>query len=173
MKNSIPNWQMAGFLFVSVAGTLLHFLYEWTGENTVAGLFSAVNESIWEHMKLVYVPMLLFALVQKRFADDGNFWCIKLAGILTALILIPVLYYTYTGALGISADWFNITIFFLAAGVAYYLEKRLFQRMLSCHVKPAIALGALILIGVLFGIFTFYPPRIPLFADPVTGEFGI
>ena len=173
LKKSIPGWQIAGFLFTSVVGTLLHFLFEWTGENTVVGLFSAVNESIWEHMKLVYVPMFFFALIQKRFADDGNFWCVKLMGMVTALALIPGLYYTYTGALGISADWFNIAIFFLAAGAAYYLENILFQRMIACPVKPAIAFGTLILIGVLFGIFTFYPPHIPLFANPGTGKFGI
>ena len=173
LKKSVFGWQIAGFLFTSVAGTLLHFLYDWTGENPLAGLFSAVNESIWEHMKLIYFPMLLFSLVQRKFADDSSFWCIKLAGILTALILIPVLYYTYTGALGISADWFNIAIFFLAAGTAYYLETGLFQRMIFFPVKPWIALGALLLIGVLFGFFTFYPLPIPLFADPRTGTFGI
>ena len=173
MKKSISGWQIAGFLFTSVAGTLLHFLFDWTGESAIAGLFSAVNESIWEHMKLVYVPMFFFALIQKRFADDGKFWCVKLMGMVTALVLIPVLYYTYTGALGISLDWFNIAIFFLAAGITYYLENRLFRQGMDCLVKPGIALGLLILVEVLFWIFTFYPPHIPLFADPRTGIFGI
>ena len=173
LKKSVFGWQIGGFLFTSVAGTLLHFLYDWTGENSVAGLFSAVNESIWEHMKLIYFPMLLFSLVQRKYADDSNFWCIKLVGMLTALILIPVLYYTYTGALGISADWFNIAIFFLAAGVAYYVETILFQRMIACPVKPWTALGVLLLIGILFVIFTFFPPHIPLFTDQRTGELGI
>ena len=166
MERRIGLWQMAGFLFTSVAGTLLHFVYDWSGENLFVGLFSAVNESIWEHMKLVYVPMLAFALFQRRFASGQNFWCIKLAGILTALILIPSLYYTYTGALGISADWFNITIFFLAAGAAYYLETRAFQREASCLIPSGLSLGLILLIGLLFVLFTFYPPGIPLFADP-------
>lgn len=173
MKISISGWQIAGFLFVSVAGTLLHFLFDWTGESVVAGLFSAVNESIWEHMKLIFFPMFLFGLIQRKFVEDGNFWCIKLAGMATALLLIPVLYYTYTGALGISLDWFNIAIFFLAAGITYYLETRLFRQGMDCLVKPGIALGLLILVEVLFWIFTFYPPHIPLFADPRTGTFGI
>ncbi len=173
MGKRLFRWEAAGFLWTCGVGTLLHFLYDWSGENQIAGLFSAVNESIWEHMKLIYFPMLLFALIQRKYADDGNFWCAKLAGMLTALILIPVLYYTYTGTLGISVDWFNIAIFFLAAGAAYYLETKLFQRMILCHVKVCVALGILLLMGLLFVIFTFYPPRIPLFADPRTGSFGI
>ena len=173
MKHSVTGWQIAGFLFTSVMGTLLHFLYEWTGENVVVGLFSAVNESIWEHMKLIYYPMLAFALIQRRFTDDDRFWCIKLAGTLTALLLIPMLYYAYTGALGISADWFNITIFFLAAGAAYCLETMLFHSDVSCTVPSGIAFVSLLLIGALFAVLTFYPVPIPLFADPRTGKYGI
>ena len=173
LKCSLAGWQVAGFLFTSVVGTLLHFAYEWSGECAVAGLFSAVNESIWEHMKLIYVPMVAFALLQRRFAENDRFWCIKLAGILTALTFVPVLYYTYTGALGISADWFNSTIFFLAAGAAYYLETKLFQNSAFCAVPSGVALGLLLLIGMLFVLFTFCTPEIPLFADPRTGRYGI
>ena len=43
-------WQLGGFAFTAVFGTALHFLFDWSGKNTVVGLFSAVNESIWEHM---------------------------------------------------------------------------------------------------------------------------
>ena len=114
MKKPFVFWQIIGFVFVSVAGTLLHFLYDWTGKSVLAGLFSAVNESIWEHMKLLYVPMVIFAVFESLFLKERveNFWCIKLFGILSGLAGIPIMYYTYTGILGVSADWFNITIFF-------------------------------------------------------------
>lgn len=42
------------FIFISVLGVLLHFTYEWAGDNAVVGLFSAVNESTWEHLKLLF-----------------------------------------------------------------------------------------------------------------------
>ena len=167
-------WQIAGFLFTSVAGTLLHFLFDWTGENIVVGLFSAVNESIWEHMKLIFFPMLLFALAEYRFWGklQPGFWCVQLAGIALALALIPTIYYTYTGALGISADWFNITIFFIAAGAAYYLQAKLFARAVVCPIPNFFALAALLLVALVFWIFTFFPPQIPPFQDPLTGTYG-
>ena len=172
MNRSIPQWQTAGFLFTSVAGTLLHFLFDWTGGNILAAVFSAVNESIWEHMKLLFYPMLLFALVEYRVwgKEHYGFWYVKLVGILAGLVLIPALYYTYTGILGISADWFNITIFFLAAAVSFYLETRLFQKNLA-RLFPG-GLAVLILIGLIFTLATFYPPRIPFFKDPLTGTYG-
>ena len=174
MKKSIPIWQMAGFVFTGILGTFLHFLFDITGENIVAGIFSAVNESIWEHMKLLYYPMLVFAVVQYRFLgeDRKSFWCIKLIGMLAGLAIIPVLYYTYTGILGKSADWFNITIFFIAAAAAYWLETKLFQRGVSCRLNEKAALVFLCLIGVLFTVLTFLPPHIPLFQDPLTGTYG-
>ena len=112
MKKAVPTWQMVGFVFTGILGTFLHFLFDITGENVIAGIFSAVNESIWEHMKLLYYPMVLFNMVQYRFwgRNTPSFWCTKLIGMLVGLAIIPVLYYTYTGILGKSADWFNITI---------------------------------------------------------------
>ena len=174
MDHSISVRQMVGFIFTGILGTFLHFLFELTGESVVAALFSAVNESIWEHMKLLYWPMFLFALIQYRSVgqDRCRFWCIKLAGMLTGLILIPVIYYTYTGVLGKSADWFNITIFFLAAGVAFRVETALFLRENTCKCSGKWCFAVILMIGAVFVWLTFSPPHIPLFEDPMTGTYG-
>lgn len=167
-------WQALGFVFTGIVGTLLHFLYDWTGGSTVAALFSAVNESIWEHMKLLFYPAAAFGLWEYlrwgRYRSD--FWHVKLTGILTGLALIPVLYYTYTGVLGISANWFNVTIFFLAGGVMYYLETRLFRQEKGRKTPAWVPIGILVLIAVAFTVLTFLPPDIPLFQDPRTGIAG-
>lgn len=174
MNTSIPVWQTGGFLFVSLLGTFLHFLFDLSGGNAGAALLSAVNESIWEHMKLICIPMLLFAWIEYFLWGKTvpSFWCIKLTGLLAALLLIPVVYYTYTGILGLEADWFNITIFFLAAGAAFYWETRLFLAGWTCRLPGWMALGGMLLIGLLFLVFTFQPPRIPLFRDPITQSYG-
>ena len=174
MNRSIPIWQIGGFLFTSILGTILHFLFDWSGGSIGAALLSAVNESIWEHMKLIFVPMLIFAWIEYFIFGKSvsSFWCIKLVGFLTALLLIPVTYYSYTGILRIEADWFNIAIFFLAAGIAYYLETRLFQLGWTCRLPSWAALGLIILFGLLFLLFTFQSPRIPLFRDPITQRYG-
>lgn len=174
MKKEIPYWQVVGFVFTAVVGTLLHFFFDWTGGSAAAALFSAVNESIWEHLKLLFYPMVLFTLAQWMYwgKDTESFWCIKLIGILLGLGLIVVVYYTYTGVLGVKADWFNITLFFLAAGQAYWVETKLFARGFSCPVCPKLAVAILCLLAVTFTVFTFLPPQIPLFQDPVSGTYG-
>ncbi len=174
MKKDFSLWRFAGFALTSLCGTLLHFLYDWTGKSILAAPFSGVNESTWEHMKLLYFPLLLFALVQRRFfAAFDSFWCIKLLGTALGLILIPVLFYTCNGAFGNSPDWLNISFFFISAAAVFYTEALLLRKnTLRCR-HPRFALFLLCLIGVCFAVFTFLPPKLPLFRDPVTGMYGL
>ena len=174
MNRSISLWQLMGFAVTSLGGTILHFLYDWLGGALWVAPFSGVNESTWEHMKLLFWPMLLFAVVQSFFFKEReDFWCVKLRGILLGMVLIPVIFYTYNGAVGRSPDWLNIAIFFVVAAAVYLYEARLFEdgRVKCGSPKWAVAvLGAL---AVLFVVFTFITPEIGLFRDPLTGWYGI
>lgn len=175
MKKSLLFWQCAGFIFTAILGVLLHFLYNWSNQSPLVAPFSAVNESIWEHMKLLFFPMFIFALIENQFIGEGfqNFWCVKLVGILLGLILIPVLYYTYTGAFGVSADWFNIVIFFLANIAAYALEIFLFHQDTDFCISSKTAFMILFSLAFIFILFTFVQPKIPLFRDARTGVYGM
>lgn len=174
MKQRSILWQAAGFALVTFIGTILHFLYDWTGRSILVAPFSGVNESTWEHMKLLFWPLFLFALVQWLFfKDQENYWCVKLAEILLGLVLIPVLFYTYNGVFGKSPDWINIAIFYITALLVFLFEWRAFKNdRLQCKY-PQLAFAAIILIGALFVVFTFVPPQIPLFQDPLTGTYGV
>lgn len=174
MTRSLTRWQLGGFLFTAVGGVLLHFLYDWTGQSLPVALFSAVNESIWEHIKLLYVPLTVYAFIGARALAEEfpAFWCAKLWSTLAGLVTIPLLYYTYTGALGLSADWFNIFIFFVAAAVAFLLDTHLLHHAPPCRY-PKAAQAALLAVGVLLAMLTFFPPHLPLFRDPLTGGYGI
>ena len=163
-----------GFAVTALGGTVLHFLYDWLGKSVWIAAFSGVNESTWEHMKLLFWPMFIFAVVQSfLFADRENFWCVKLRGTLLGLLLIPALFYTYNGAVGKSPDWLNIAIFFISAAAAYILETRLFNgEKLLCRSQKR-AFLVLCIIALLFIVFTFATPKIGIFRDPVTGAYGI
>ena len=174
MKQRSILWQAAGFALVTFGGTILHFLYDWTGGNILVSTVSAVNESTWEHMKLLFWPLLLFALVQRLFfKDQKNYWCVKLAEILLGLVLIPALFYTYNGAFGKSPDWINVAIFYITAALVFLFEWWAFKKDLLQCKYPQLAFAAICLVGALFVVFTFVPPQIPLFRDPLTGSYGM
>ena len=175
MKKSLKQWQISGFIFASITGVLLHFLYDWTKQSILVAPFSAVNESIWEHMKLLFFPMFVFGLAENKFIGRiyNNFWRAKLAGTLIGLLVIPTIYYAYTGALGVNADWFNIVIFFIAAAIAYYLETLLMKSDINFCKSSTMAFKILCIIAVLFIVLTFVQPKIRLFQDMSTGKYGI
>ena len=174
MKKSIGLWQFVGFAVTAFTGTILHFLYDWSGESVWTAPFSGVNESTWEHMKLLFWPLFLYAVVQSFFfKENKNFWCVKLRGILLGLSLIPIIFYTYNGVIGKSPDWINITIFFISAAIVYIYEAfRLHNKKQSCK-SPRTAIAALCVIALLFILFTFRTPEISIFKDPLTGTYGI
>lgn len=174
MKKRIGPWQLIGFAVTSLCGTLLHFLYDWLGEAVWIAPFSGVNESTWEHMKLLFWPMFIYAIIESFFfRDQEDFWCVKLKGILLGLALIPIMFYTYNGVIGKSPDWLNISIFFISAAAAYIYETRKFNEDTEICKKPKRAIAALCFIAVLFIVFTFKTPEIGIFRDPLTGMYGI
>ena len=173
MKRTVWLWQLVGFAVTALGGTILHFLYEWTESSWVAP-FSGVNESTWEHMKLLFWPMFIFAIVQSFFFKGyENFWCIKLRGMLLGLSLIPIFYYTYNGVIGKSPDWINIAIFFISAVIVYVYETRqLNLEGVQCKSRR-LAFITLCMIAVLFIVFTFLTPELEIFKDPLTNTYGI
>ena len=174
MKRTVWLWELVGFAVTSLLGTLLHFLYDFTGGAIWAAAFSGVNESTFEHMKLLFFPMLAFTLIQGFFFKDyKSFPCVKLRGILIGLALIPLLFYTYNGVIGKSPDFVNIAIFFISAAIAYAYETRALNSGRVKCTHPRLAYGVLIGIALLFVLFTFVAPRLEIFRDPITGEYGI
>lgn len=163
-----------GFAFTSLGGTLLHFVYDLSNGSKTAALFSGVNESTWEHMKLLFFPMFAFAIVQSFFFKERcGFWLIKLKGILLGLIAIPLIFCTYNGVIGKSPDAVNIAIFFIAAAIAYIYEGKALARKNADGGAEVLSVVCLCVIAVAFMVFTFFPPMIRLFEDPITHTYGI
>ncbi len=175
MKSKISLWQFFGFGVTALGGTLLHYLYEWTGESRIAALFSGVNESTWEHMKLLYFPLLIFSIAEYFILgrEYESYWCVKLKGTVLGLVSIPVIFYTLNGVFGKTPDWLNISIFFVAAALVFGFENYLFKKNIKCKAPSKLCLGILLAIGGLFMLFTFKTPEIGVFRDPLTGGYGI
>lgn len=155
-----------GFLFVAALGTVLHFLYEWSGESTLAALVSGVNESVWEHMKLLFVPVFLWLVL------TGDDWAAGAVSLLAGLAFIPAAYYAYTGALGLRVAAVDIALFYLAAALTFWLRRHL-EGKWEGRWQQAAGLVVLTVLALAFLVWTFYPPRFPLWQDPVSGSFGL
>lgn len=157
----------AGLIFSAVLGTLAHFFYEWSGQNPVVALFSPVNESTWEHMKLVFFPILLWSLFLPAKLREGvpAQRCALLAGGLIGTWLVPVVFYTYSGILGQNIAFIDIAIFYISVLTAFGIAWKLRYSDLVSKLCPFIRLFTAVILLAFF-LFTFAPPDIALFAEP-------
>ena len=125
-------------------------------------------------MKLFFWPTRFWTFVQRGFITNfKNYLCIKTCGITCGLVSIPILFYTYNGAIGKSPDWLNIVIFFVSVAICYLYEYRLFRQNNDLICAPKLSYFLLCIYAWMFVIFTFITPEIGLFKDPLTGNFGI
>lgn len=164
---SLKTYTLLGTLFVLILGTLSHFFYDWSNQNFFIGLFSPINESTWEHMKLAFFPMLLFSVFANIRLKE-QYPCIPSAlyfSILLSTFFIPILFYTYTGILGFHIAILDIGTFVVSVILSFFIQYKL---AVSCKMKNLQSLlGALVAVcAFLFFIFTYMPPEIALFAAP-------
>lgn len=160
----IKSYIIAGIIFVSVLGTLLHFAYDLSGNNFIVGLFTPINESIWEHTKLIYFPMLFYLYISKK-AKHPCTTTAMLFGALSGVLLIISLFYSYSGIIGYNIAIVDISIFYISVIMSFYIAYKL---TLSCKVeKHKVILYVLNIIIILaYVLFTFNAPQIPLLVAP-------
>ncbi len=175
-KKKILYWQIAAIIFTWILGTLLHFTYEWSGENITVGIFSAVNESTWEHLKLTFFPMLLFSIIEGIFLykSSNNYIEAKTIGIFLSIFLIVTIFYTYTGILGTNFAFIDILTFLLSVLLSEYVSYRiLVTKEQSNIITKVLSIAIIIFLLACFIRFTFAPPKVQLFKDPINGTYGI
>ena len=173
MSKKLFKYEIIGFIFVSVAGTLFHFFFEWFHASKFVGLFCPVNESVWEHLKLLFFPMLLTTIIGYFYIvkNAPNFLCSKTLGIIASMLFIIIFFYTYTGIIGKSILLIDIASFFISVILGEYLTYKLMLSNFKCN--NIIAIIILIIILMCFVIFTYHTPKIEIFRDSVTNQYGI
>lgn len=163
-----------GAVFVIVVGTLWHFIYEWSGNNFWVGLIAPVNESVWEHMKLVFFPMLIFGLVEyfylKKIAK--NFFFSLFIKQIFAIIFIIVVFYLYNAYTHQSILAIDISSFVVAVILGEFIFYKLISKKLGAKYEQLAKL-AIIILFVFFLYATVSPPHTNLFQDPVSDGYGL
>ncbi len=178
-KDPFVIWMLLGIPILFIAASPLHFVYGWTGDNFIAGLFTPVNESPWEHLKLTFWPILIWwfigYLIFLRQRDGGyaRFAVTCAVSEFVCAVFIQAFFYTYTGALGIESLVIDIISLFFCLLFAIILA-----RHIDKHTKPGmfaafIATVLIIIMAAALIYFTFEAPHLPIFMDPPTGTYGI
>ena len=155
-----------------IFGVLNHFVYDLM-PYPIVGIFVPVNESIFEHLKLTFFPFLLTCLLRSFSVSDKDYFFKVSASALVGIGTILILYY-FINIFVTPHAFINILIFIIACLLQEYT---FYKQMNSLYVNLPFGNpeGFIILLTFIlaFIIFTFTPPKLELFRDPVTNTYGI
>jgi len=165
--------EIVGTIFIIFVGTALHFTYALSGNNLLVGSFSAVNESVWEHLKLPFWPSLLWMLIELYPLRKivSNFFAAEVIGTIIMVVLIPTVFYSYT-AFTEEILAVDIATFMIAVIIGQIVSYKLFKQGQTSKTTETIAIITIASLAVIFIAFTFYPPHLPIFQDSTTGQYG-
>jgi hypothetical protein len=175
MSRSILKWEVAGIPFVVLLGSALHFAFAWSGYWRPLAIVAAVNESVWEHLKLAFWPSLLWAFIECRALklETWSFWAAKGYALLLAPILIVIIFYGYTSLLGTNVIALDIATFVIAISAGQLFSAQLVSSDVQAVSVRSIGIALLVCQLAAYFAFTFHPPTSRLFEDPRNGIRGI
>lgn len=163
-----------GVVFLMVVGSVWHFVHAASGDSALVGLVAPVNESVWEHTKLIAFPMLMWAaIVGWRTRRLSAAFVGGVAGGLVGTVLMVVGYYGYVAMLG--SGWFpmDMVLFALCALVALAVFEHVRVLRAPAPIAPArvdspLVASALVAVELaIFAALTVAPPDWPMFVPGV------
>lgn len=174
-KRGILIREIIGFFLITIVGSLLHFCFEWSGFYKPAALFCAVNESVWEHLKMGFWPAFFYALYE--YFSFGrrkkNFWVAKTAALYVIPLTITIVFYLVEALAGQHFLWLDIGMFVAAIALSQIVSYRIITGRKDYSAIKKISIALLVILTLAFCLFTYFPPQLDLFKNPHTGTYGI
>lgn len=167
------NLVIISIIIISIVGTLSHFLYDISNHNIIIGLFAAVNESTWEHIKIALTPTLLWSLIDGYlFGMNPNYFLAKFVSLFIIILLMPLIFYGYQFIYKKQSVFINILSFYIVIICSqlsfYYLLKMNSINFIYSYIS---CIGIFIIFGG-YMIHTLLPAKNFIFKDPITNKYG-
>lgn len=162
---------------VTVIGSLFHFVYNFSGRNKFVAFFAAVNESTWEHIKLVLTGLFICTLADIWFLGaNPNYWLARSLSFAVPVIVIPALFYGYRSLLKLKKSILpvDIVIFVIAAVASAFAFAGALQLPEVGALGGVISVIVSVVVLAAYLLLTHFPLKNNfLFKDPITGKYGM
>lgn len=174
MSKRILGLEIIGTVLAVMVGSLFHFVYRWSGNNPLVALFTAINESTWEHLKLGFWPLLFWGIVEYFMFGKKrkNFIFAKAVDLMIFCLTVPILFYSYVAIFGKHFLFVDISIFVVAVVLGQFTGYKILKNKKDLGYDIIGIIVIFLMTGV-FSLFSFFAPHNFLFRDPVTGLYGI
>ncbi len=167
--------KIMGVFICFILAIILHFIYKMI-PITFVSIIAPVNESIWEHMKLIVTSSLIFSIIEyfiykKKKIPYNNLILSYGISSLFSVILYLLIYIPLNDIFG-HKTYIAISLLFL---IFIFLQVVSYYIMNKREISYGNEIGILIIIIIyfVFGYFTYHPPKINLFYDYLNRGYGI
>lgn len=178
LKKCSLKYILVSTVIIFIVGSMFHFIFDWFGKNIIIGLIAPVNESVWEHCKMVVLPIILWWIIyyicikKSNSINKQKWFTAMIISLLVSIITIPLLFYFYTESFGIESVIIDIFILFLAVLAGQSLACHYYRRSYR-YLNQYVSISISVVVVIIFMIFTVYTPKIPLFMDTSNQTYGI
>ena len=170
------RYNLLAFAVIGILGAISHFAYEWSGANRFVGYFFAVNESTWEHLKLLFFPTAFYSIIEYIFVkkEIKNYVPATVISVIAGRATIVILFYTYQGVLGYTIDFLNIVIYYIGLIIMLVIRNKIIDSEILSDTNPSlIFLLIAVLIAFMFVRFTYLPPNLNIFTPPMIEKWCV
>lgn len=167
--NKPSNFIYLSSVIIFLMGFILHFLYNWTNKNVIAGAFTPVDESIWEHTKLVFYPLIAmysiyyFIMWKKVDINKEKWFTTMLINIVISVLLIPLLYYLVNSGFGIESKVVNISILLISLVLGSLVARHFYKYGKGIGIVPISCITCFLVF--LYILLTYSKIDLPIFID--------
>lgn len=167
MKNTIKTLMYT--LLLGIIACFSHFTYDLSGKKIIVGLFNPVNESVWEHLKFMFFPFLLwwiaiYQIKNKKCETSLSTWIVSAAiSLVVAPLLVVLIFYSYTGAFGIESVLIDILLVFICYFIALCVASHFLKYSAPNKWAAVISVIGIVMMFIMFVVFTIEPPGLPIF----------
>ena len=160
-------------IVISLVGTLAHFLYDLTGHNKFIGLFTAVNESTWEHIKIALTPIFLCGLYDGFvYGQNPNYFLAKFASLISVIVVMPSIFYGYKALTKKPILFIDILSFYLVIFLSQCLFKFIIDASAIPYIFEYLACAGVFVIFGCYATLTLMPLKVAWFKDPISKKYG-
>lgn len=171
---TLKKWKIISIVGIFLVSALLHFIYDWF-PNFFTSLFFPVNESIWEHNKIIVGSFLILAIIEKIYYKKRK--NVIFAEVISALVCMTLVMLIFTPVyLYILKTNDNMIVTFAIFIIAITISQIVSYHLLQKEYYPRLEELGVILFVIFFLIniiFTYYPPKLAIFYDYTNQIYGL
>ena len=164
-----------GFFVISILGVFMHFLFELSNRNLIIAAFSAVNESVWEHLKIIVLPTIIFSIFGYKYIEDinkKNFAKALFFQIISEMVIVSSVFYLYTFLIGKSVLAIDIFLFFLSIFISSIVSYKILSSNINNNYS-GIYILLVLFVFLAFIAFTYVTPKLEIFKDVKSKTYGV